>query len=305
MRFTIESKILHLPSNTHSTFIRPIQFNYFFTAMIVVLSSLIGVTIAQDASSESQTQLGTKLTQNSGPREIRVLAYNIHHGAGIDGKLDLKRIAKVILSERPDLVALQEVDVNVKRSNSIDQARTLAELCEMKFAFGGNIKLQGGEYGNAVLSKFKIVKIKNTKLPNFDSGEQRGILTCTTKLDGLEHNIEFSSTHFDHRRNDEERFASSQFVNRQLENTIAPISILAGDFNDVLFGRTITELEKSWVRSNDTMLPTIPVNKPSRQIDFIFASKTSKLTRIKTKVLSEAIASDHRALLAIYQLDSK
>jgi endonuclease/exonuclease/phosphatase family metal-dependent hydrolase len=273
--------------------------------MIVVLSSLFGISIAQDASSQSQAQRVPKLTQNSSPQEIRVLSYNIHHGAGIDGKLDLERIAKVILSERPDLVALQEVDVNVKRSNSIDQARTLAELCEMKFAFGGNIKLQGGEYGNAVLSKFKIVKFKNTKLPNFDSGEQRGILNCTIKIAGLAHDIEFSSTHFDHRRNDEERFASSQSVNRQLENTIAPISILAGDFNDVLFGRTIIELEKSWVRSNDTMLPTIPVKKPNRQIDFIFASKTSKLTCIKTKVLSEAVASDHRALLAIYQLDSK
>ncbi len=305
MRFIIESKIFHLTSNTHSTFIRPIQFNFFFTSMIVVLSSLFGISIAQDASSQSQAQRVPKLTQNSSPQEIRVLSYNIHHGAGIDGKLDLERIAKVILSERPDLVALQEVDVNVKRSNSIDQARTLAELCEMKFAFGGNIKLQGGEYGNAVLSKFKIVKFKNTKLPNFDSGEQRGILNCTIKIAGLAHDIEFSSTHFDHRRNDEERFASSQSVNRQLENTIAPISILAGDFNDVLFGRTIIELEKSWVRSNDTMLPTIPVKKPNRQIDFIFASKTSKLTCIKTKVLSEAVASDHRALLAIYQLDSK
>ncbi len=305
MHFNIESKTLHLPCNPYATIKRPNHLIYLFAAMIFSLSSLFAATSAQDTSSVKQTQLGSKATPNSSPTELRVLPYNIHHGAGIDGKLDLKRIAKVILSERPDLVALQEVDVNVKRSNSIDQARTLAELCNMKSAFGGNIKLQGGEYGNAVLSKFKIVKTKNTKLPNFVSGEQRGILNCTIKIAGLAHDIEFSSTHFDHRRNDAERFASSQTVNLQLEKTITPISILAGDFNDVLFGRTITELEKQWVRSNDTMLPTIPVKKPNRQIDFIFASKSSKLTCIKTKVLSEAVASDHRALLAVYQLDSK
>lgn len=305
MHFNIESKTLHLPCNPYATIKRPNHLIYLFAAMIFSLSSLFAATSAQDTSSEKQTQLGSKATPNANPTELRVLSYNIHHGAGIDGKLDLKRIAKVILSERPDLVALQEVDVNVKRSNSIDQARTLADLCNMQFAFGGNIKLQGGEYGNAVLSKFKIVKTKNTKLPNFDSGEQRGILNCTIKIAGLAHDIEFSSTHFDHRRNDAERFASSQTVNLQLKKTITPISILAGDFNDVLFGRTITELEKQWVRSNDTMLPTIPVKKPSRQIDFIFASKSSKLTCIKTKVLSEAVASDHRALLAVYQLDSK
>ena len=42
--------------------------------------------------------------------ELRLVAYNIHHGEGMDGKLDLERIARVIAAEKPDLVALQEVD---------------------------------------------------------------------------------------------------------------------------------------------------------------------------------------------------
>lgn len=253
---------------------------------------------------DKATQKKNESTSGSAGRELRVLTYNIHHGVGMDGKLDLKRIAKVILSERPDLVALQEVDVKVKRSNVIDQAETLGKLCKMNFVFGGNIELQGGEYGNAILSKFEFVENKNTKLPNFEAGEQRGILTAKIKVQGLEQPIDFSSTHFDHRRNDTERFSSAQAVNKWLENSKAPIAILAGDFNDVVHGRTITELEKSWVRSNDTILPTIPVKKPTRQIDFVFSSKKSKLTCLKTTVLSEAVASDHRAVLAIYQMDS-
>jgi hypothetical protein len=40
------------------------------------------------------------------PAELRVLTYNIHHGEGVDGKFDLPRIAEVIKSASPDLVAL-------------------------------------------------------------------------------------------------------------------------------------------------------------------------------------------------------
>jgi len=78
-----------------------------------------------------------------------VLTYNIHHGEGVDGKLDLVRIAKVIQEVEPDIVALQEVDQNAGRSGQVDQAAELGRLTKMRSVFGGNIALQGGEYGNA------------------------------------------------------------------------------------------------------------------------------------------------------------
>ena len=34
------------------------------------------------------------------PAEIRVITYNIHHGEGVDGKVDLARIAKVLSAEK-------------------------------------------------------------------------------------------------------------------------------------------------------------------------------------------------------------
>ena len=45
-----------------------------------------------------------------------MLSYNIHHGEGTDGKLDLARIAAVIKAAKPDLVVLQEVDRNTTRT---------------------------------------------------------------------------------------------------------------------------------------------------------------------------------------------
>ncbi len=87
-------------------------------------------------------------------RYIRVLSYNIRHGEGMDGQVDLARIAAVIRSARPDLVSLQEVDVGTERTNRIDQVATLARLTGMAPIFVGNITYQGGDYGNAILSAY-------------------------------------------------------------------------------------------------------------------------------------------------------
>lgn len=77
------------------------------------------------------------------PLRLRVLTYNIHHGAGIDGKLDLERIARVIRDARPDIVALQELDRNTQRTRKVDQPAELARLTGLHGTFGGNIALQG------------------------------------------------------------------------------------------------------------------------------------------------------------------
>ena len=60
-------------------------------------------------------------------RPLRILTYNIHWALGMDGKYDVERIAEVIKAAKPDLVALQEVDVGVKRSGRVHEVRRLAE----------------------------------------------------------------------------------------------------------------------------------------------------------------------------------
>lgn len=54
---------------------------------------------------------------------IRVLAYNIKHGEGMDGQVNLERAARVIRSLNPDLVTLQEIDNQTTRTDGIDQAQ--------------------------------------------------------------------------------------------------------------------------------------------------------------------------------------
>jgi endonuclease/exonuclease/phosphatase family metal-dependent hydrolase len=237
-----------------------------------------------------------------GHLRLRVLSYNIHHGEGVDRKLDLPRIASVIKSVKPDLVALQEVDQGTERTNKVDQPEELARLTGLNVVFGGNIRYQGGDYGNAVLSRLPISQHKNHLLPRFDDGEQRGVLQVEVDLpDGLGR-LRFLATHLDYRAGDRERIASAKAINELAADSKSRPAVLAGDLNDVPDSKTLQELETVWTRANDKVLPTIPVDQPNRQIDFILFRPAERWKTIEVQVLDEAVASDHRAIFAVLEL---
>lgn len=236
-------------------------------------------------------------------QRLRVLTYNIHHGEGIDGKLDLPRIAKVIAAAEPDLVALQEVDRNTQRTGRVDQPAELARLTGMRVAFGGNIELQGGDYGNAVLSRLPIVAHENHRLPLLDEGEQRGVLAVEVKLPGGE-SLRLLATHFDHRAADAERLASASAIAKLVVGAKDQPTILAGDLNAVPESKVLESLLAEWTNTADKPLPTIPVGKPARQIDYVLVRPAARWKVVEIKVLDEAVASDHRPLLVVLELSA-
>ena len=89
---------------------------------------------------------------------VKVLSYNIRHGAGLDGRIDLERIAEVIRRADPDLVALQEVDKCCERSGNQDTPARLGQALGMEHRFGKCMAYQGGEYGMAVLSRLPVTE---------------------------------------------------------------------------------------------------------------------------------------------------
>src|SRR5690606_8398369 len=89
---------------------------------------------------------------------LKILTYNIHHASppSRPGVIDLDAIAKVINAHQPDLVALQEVDVNTGRSGPHNQAVALGKKTGMIAYFFKSIHYDGGEYGLAILSRFPV-----------------------------------------------------------------------------------------------------------------------------------------------------
>lgn len=242
------------------------------------------------------------------PQTLRVLCYNIHYGQGTDGKYDVKRLAQVILKAEPDLVALQEVDVGVKRSGRVHEARKLAELTGMAVRFGPTQHYQGGLFGNAVLTKLPILDVHIQPLPYTEATPEkttypRGAIAVTLKgLDGKP--FRFISTHFQHNVA-EDRLAEAKAINRHFAEKNSVPTILAGDMNATPDSEPIRTLLSRWKNATDKpAAPTAPSRNPRSRIDYIFYRAAPHLKLAHAEVIAEEVASDHRPVLAVFEVSS-
>ena len=82
--------------------------------------------------------------------EATVATFNIRHGRGLDGRVDLLRTADAIHRCRADLVALQELDRFNPRSAGADQPAELERLTGLRITFVPTVARAGWEYGIAL-----------------------------------------------------------------------------------------------------------------------------------------------------------
>jgi endonuclease/exonuclease/phosphatase family metal-dependent hydrolase len=227
---------------------------------------------------------------------LRVLSYNIHHGEGMDGRIDLERIARVISSVEPDIVALQEVDVRAQRSGGVDQALELARLAGMHVLYGATMPYQGGQYGNALLSRWPAAEFRNHALPVTPGREPRAILDAR-----FAHPFtgRILATHLDITRPD--RMSAVQALESIMPPSGATPAILLGDLNDTPDSPVLEGLRaQGWVSAVEG--PTVPVKQPKRQIDFILYRPESRWRVLEQRVLDEPVASDHLPIFAVLEL---
>ena len=234
-------------------------------------------------------------------RQLKVMTYNIHHASPptkTNTDIDLDAIANVIRNENPDLVALQEVDVNTGRSGAGNQAEELAKRLGMKAYFGRAIDYDGGYYGVAILSKYPMSETTVTPLPEDadPKAEDRVLATAKITMPGGK-TIRFGSTHIDV-RNKENRDQQVRKINEIAAKETLPF-IVAGDFNSLPESTAIAELDKGFTRTCTTDCgPTIPVTNPTRTIDYIAFTKGSPFKVVSQKVIQESYPSDHLPVIA-------
>lgn len=226
---------------------------------------------------------------------LRVLSWNIHHGQGIDDALDLPRVAGVISSWEPDVVCLQEVDRRTIRAGGVDQAVELAFLLGMESTFHRCIDYQGGEYGDAILTRSKPQDVRRLTLPG--KLEQRGLVGAVIKL-GAD-SLLVCSTHFDHGRDNPSRIDEAQIVANFARESSIPV-ILAGDLNALPNSEVISILDDVFTVPRHPA-PTFPADIPERRIDYILSTHIPGWQLVETRVVPEPLASDHRPVLAIFK----
>jgi endonuclease/exonuclease/phosphatase family metal-dependent hydrolase len=244
--------------------------------------------------------------QTAAPQRVVVLSYNIHHGEGMDKKIDLERLAGVMRSVSPDVVALQEVDRKTKRSGGVDQAEELSRLTAMKMIYGRTIDYQGGEYGNAILTRLPIKASSNHPLPFTQGREPRAVLkvelawpssgATTTPAGGK---FLFFATHFDFSKDSNDRLSAVSEIAKLVAANPATPALLAGDLNSTPGSPALKTLGETWtIASAGKKLFTTPVARPRSQIDFILYRPADRWRVVEVRVPDEAMASDHRPIVA-------
>jgi endonuclease/exonuclease/phosphatase family metal-dependent hydrolase len=193
------------------------------------------------------------------------MTYNIHGCRGTDGRLDLNRIAEVMSGFRPNIVALQEVDVYRTRSGTVDQAAQLAARLGLVARFAPTIAIGNEQYGIAILTCLPVLDTYHFCLPWRESdrfSEPRCALVTRLDWHGIQVNMinTHLSVRFDERRN------QAAEVVRALESVNGvETMILAGDFNCIPWSRPFRTLchrlqraasPKSW----PSALPLLPLD---------------------------------------------
>ncbi|HEX2853901.1 MAG TPA: endonuclease/exonuclease/phosphatase family protein [Opitutaceae bacterium] len=238
----------------------------------------------------------------SEPR-LRLMTYNTHGCGGMDGRVSPRRIARVIGEHRPDIVALQELDLGRRRSRVEDQAAIIAQELGLHAVFCPTITRGEEHYGHALLSHWPIEVVNRSRLPHDDRSwfkEPRSAIWARVQVAGQPVNV--ITTHLGlgvkERALQMQMLLGKDWIGGIPETE--PV-ILCGDFNCLprsvpynLAAKRLLDVQK-----NRRPLSTFSSTKPMVRLDHIFVSPhvTCEGVFVPRNDLTR-VASDHLPLMA-------
>jgi endonuclease/exonuclease/phosphatase family metal-dependent hydrolase len=244
-------------------------------------------------------------------RALRLATFNIHHGVGADGLLDLGRTASVIDETGADVVCLQEVDRHWgARSGFGDQPAWLAGRLGLHAAYGANVDLDPAapgaprrQYGMATLSAFPIRHSVHTLLVRPLGGEQRGLLDVSLDVDG--HLLRVLNTHLEY-GSQVERLEQAAAIADAVRNGPAPV-VMLGDLNASPSSPEVARLSDvmsdAWAMGGVGSGFTFDAVSPRRRIDYVMVGDGVAVGW--AHVLPTTHASDHRPVVVDAVLDDQ
>lgn len=243
---------------------------------------------------------------------LKVVTFNIAHGKGRDGIVNIERQANMINSYKPDIVFLQEIDMYTKRAGDRNQiqefsGRVYLPYCSMET----NITLEDGYYGDGIISRFPISFSTNYLMPLTNlNHEQRGILCNRITLGTAKMNL--FSVHLS-TYEDERILAVKELMRIIKKINKDEIIIVGGDFNVGVTrlgkGRYTHERKEEYEEYD--ILKRILLQTENREdtwfsnlgqgcIDTIFYSENIKLRKFET--IHTNGVSDHEAIYVEFDI---
>jgi endonuclease/exonuclease/phosphatase family metal-dependent hydrolase len=253
---------------------------------------------------------------------VKVMSFNIAHGLGMDGLVNLEKTALVIENSQADVIGLQEVDRYFSsRSSFVDQVAWLGGRLGMYTAYGANLDMEPiraghprRQYGNAILSKYPIKYVENHSLTpvhcEFGNNEQRGVLEAVVEMEGTL--LHIFNTHLALK---EEELKMSIDELLSLTKKCKLPHVLLGDFNAPPDHEGIQRLNRHFTdaflklkKGDAYTYPTRYTNAatgenyvPATRIDYIFSDH--QLQAVGAAAADTAV-SDHLPIIADFVLET-
>ncbi len=202
------------------------------------------------------------------PRSLTVLTVNIHKGFDLfNRRFVLKDLRDAVRNESADVVFLQEVQGSheLHATRFVDwpagsHYEFLADSVWKDYAYGQNAVYPDGHHGNALLSKFPIL---------------RGMLHCVLQLPEPLPQLHAVCVHLgltEHHRNEQ-----LQMLCRLVDSVIPPDAplVIAGDFNDWRLKahgllQHCAGLQEAFVQAIGRAARTFPARWPLLPLDRIY-----------------------------------
>ena len=239
---------------------------------------------------------------------LRIVTYNVHKCRGLDRRVRPERIAHVIRETKADVIALQEVLSVEGRGREHDQARFLADELGMEYHIGENRRIQGGAYGNVILSRLPIEKVQNYDI-TWRGRERRGCLRADVHV-GSRRLLHVFNVHlgtaFIERRHQARRLVSSDILGHE---ELRGARLILGDFNEWTRGLAsrllATHFQSVDIRSHLRRARTYPGVLPLLHLDHIYYDEALELKGLTLhRSRTALVASDHLPLVADFELRS-
>ncbi|TCB95668.1 endonuclease [Micromonospora zingiberis] len=221
------------------------------------------------------------------PEQVRLVAYNIRMGFGLDGRLDLAALDRAI--GPADVVVLSEVDRGWLLNGGHDTLHLLATRLEMPYVFA---PAAGALWGDAVLSRWPVRQVQTRALPAVGAPTGAQALGVTVDFsEGVR--LAVVSTHLQPPPGTDpvvQARAVAEFATGYADG--GPL-VVAGDFNTEPGDPAFAALTGAGLLDAFAAvrpLPTSPADDPREQIDHIFVSPDLVAT---DPVAVPSTASDH------------
>ena len=218
---------------------------------------------------------------------LTVATFNVHHCRGLDGRIDIGRIATTIAGTGAELVGLQELDRGMARSGRVDQPEALAERLGYAVDFFATLE-RDGEYGIGVAAVGR-PEVEFRSLERVGDEEPRGVIVARWR------GVSLLVTHLSRHP------AARELQTQQLADVareVDPPVVVMGDLNQ---GRDdLGPLAAAGLAPSPRRLHTLA--KPWRrgELDHVLAGRGARVVSARTV---RSLASDHRPVVASIEAD--